>query len=106
MNELSAAAFYVNKYYYELKEASLKAAHKRIEYLLKEYAYHLDDNDKLIGLGSKIISTPLTAYLGSLEAVIEELTEFVDERQSSKESFIAKLLNTQRNGRYTQRTRP
>lgn len=104
-SELQAASFYINKFYYETKESALKAAHKRIEFLLKEYAYHLDGGEELLGIGSKIITTPIEGYLGSLEAVIEQLEDFLERNEIPQESFFTRLLSTQRNGRLTQRTR-
>jgi outer membrane assembly lipoprotein YfiO len=105
-SELQAASFYVNKFYYELKDSALKAAHKRIEFLLKEYAYHLDRGEELLGIGSKIITTPIEAYLGSLEAVIEQLQEFMERHEDAQqEGFLSKLLGTQRHGRSKERAR-
>lgn len=106
-SELQAASFYVNKFYYELKDSALKAAHKRIEFLLKEYAYHLDGGEELLGIGSKIITTPTEAYLGSLEAVIEQLQEFIERHEDAQqEGFLSKLLGiTQRHDRSTERAR-
>jgi outer membrane protein assembly factor BamD (BamD/ComL family) len=104
-SELSIASFYLNKYSYDSKESSLKAAHQRISYLLKEYACQLPQSQHLVPLEREIITAPLESYYRTLATILNKLSAYVKDNQEASRTFLSSLFTSKRHGKHAQRAR-
>ena len=89
-SELGRARFYLNKYSYEPKESSLKAAHKRLQHIFEEYIPELPGAQKYAELEKSIKITPIEIYRETLENVAAQLADYLaDHEQNPRIRFHA-----------------
>jgi len=83
LHELGIAEFYISKYTYKPQENFLKAARRRLAYIIREYLPHIPNSSHLLSKEDQMSSTNNQALQQELQEAIDTIRAVVNKEQSS-----------------------
>lgn len=104
-NELEIVSFYLQKYKYLPQQNVLKAAERRLTFLVKEYLPRAPKTEHLLGFSRQLQDMSERVDYTGLQKIVETLESYLMQYPEVENSFFSGLLTTRRHVRHSKNSR-